>query len=99
MLLQIKPEPRPKDTRRKGEHFHWFIKMFIHETKQEPNKKSSNSSIISQKHPTGTTDRQTDKTLSMNININRTALERSITNTGGDLKSILQSSNPHPFFC
>ena len=51
MLLQIKPKPRLKDTRREGEHFHWFIKMFIHETKQEPNKKGSNSTIISQQHP------------------------------------------------
>ena len=51
MLLHIKPNPRPKDTRREGEHFHWFTKMIIHETKQEPNKKSSNSTIISQKHP------------------------------------------------
>ena len=51
MLLQIKPKPRPKYTRREGEHFNWFIKIFIHETKQEPNKKSINSTIISQKHP------------------------------------------------
>ena len=83
MLLQIKPKPRPKDTRRKGEHFHWSTKMFIHETKQEPNKKISNSSIINQKHPTSTADIQTDKTRNMNININGTALERSVTNTGG----------------
>ena len=35
MLLQTKPKPRPKDTWQEEEHFHWFIKMFIHETKQE----------------------------------------------------------------
>ena len=53
---------------------------------------------IKQKNtPTSTTDRQTDKTRNMNININRTALERSVTNYwGGGLKSILQSSNPRP---
>ena len=52
MLLQIKPKPLPKDTRREEDHFHWFIKMFIHETKQEPNKKSSNSTILNKtKHP------------------------------------------------
>ena len=72
MLLQIKPKPRPKDTRREVEHFHWFIKMFIHETKQEPNKKGSNSTIISQNTPTSSTDRQTDKAHNINININST---------------------------
>ena len=28
----IKPKPKPKDTRREGDHFYWYIKMFIHET-------------------------------------------------------------------
>ena len=48
--------------------------MFIHETKQEPNKKSSNSTIINQKHP----DEHRDKTRNMNTNNNRAALERSV---------------------
>ena len=52
MLLQIKSNTRPKDTRREGEHFHWYTKMIIHETKQEPNEKDSNSTILSKnKHP------------------------------------------------
>ena len=35
LLLQIKPNTQHKDTRREGDHFHWFIKITIHETKQE----------------------------------------------------------------
>ena len=44
------------------------------------NEKSSNSTIISQKHP-DEHNRQI-KIRNMNININRTALESSVTNTG-----------------
>ena len=50
-VAAIKPKPQPKATRREGDHCYWFIKMFIRETKQEPTKKSSNSTIINQKHP------------------------------------------------
>ena len=51
MLLQINTKPRPKDTRREGEHFHWFIKMFHHESRAQQDLKSSNSTLISQIHP------------------------------------------------
>ena len=43
--------PRPKDTWREGEHYHCFLKIIIHETKEEPNKKGSNLTILSKKTP------------------------------------------------
>ena len=30
MLLQIKPKSSTQNTRREGEHFHWFVKMIMH---------------------------------------------------------------------
>ena len=55
MLLQIKPKPQPKYTRREVEHFHWPIKTPHSRNKTRVQQKISNSTIISKKA------QQTDK--------------------------------------
>ena len=75
---------------------YWFIKMIIHETKQEPNKKGSNSTILSKKHPDENNRQTNGQNTQHEYKYQQNRLGTVINELLGGLKSILQSSNPRP---